>query len=142
MVLRPNQINESQDVNPAKAGIQFVGTWTPACAGVTGPMTFISMGRPRALTPAFTDFTLLVCHFYGKEIRMSRTPDLCPGSTVQLPDFNSPCYCIPSRSAVCYRAVKNGEGGLRFTWLLPTKTSGFPKAGICRLQATRRGLFV
>jgi hypothetical protein len=35
-------------VIPAKAGIRLVGTWTPACAGVTKRMTFISMGGPQA----------------------------------------------------------------------------------------------
>jgi hypothetical protein len=35
-------------VIPAKAGTQLVGTWTPACAGVTKPTTFMSMGGPQA----------------------------------------------------------------------------------------------
>ena len=35
-------------VIPAKAGIRLVGTWTPACAGVTKRKTFISMGGPQA----------------------------------------------------------------------------------------------
>jgi hypothetical protein len=35
-------------VIPAKAGIQFVEAWTPACAGVTKPAAFTSMGGPQA----------------------------------------------------------------------------------------------
>ena len=39
--------NRTDDVIPAKAGIQFFRTWTPACAGVT-TLIFIPSGGPQA----------------------------------------------------------------------------------------------